>query len=355
MSIFVKLGLTLLKLILVAAMGACWGLAAFANYGHAYQIAATSAYAVVWGWVSVCSDVMKVAAPFAFRRSLSRQNHMGVTVALALWIVTTLWSALSCFGFVSTILSDTTATRAQHNLADTSREKQLDDQVTQLDAMQRHKLTRPTREWPVIEAEIGRLETRVEDLRAKIKGTNTLGAPNATAANLATIGIPPAVSALLVAVLCMALLELGSSVGLLAFSPLFVEDKPTPKLPPEIPTQLPIFEPVVSKGTKPRQVGAVPDFRFQARLLLTALKTRYPAGTWIDKDQVFADYHAMAVECGWEVQPNHKIAQQLVSVLRIEKRDDGKRIHYRWAAQPKGEGGARLSVIGGGLSEDSRA
>lgn len=365
MSLIVKGILT----VAVIALLAIWGIAAYCSYTYVHQVVSDPIFARVLSGFSLGADVLKAVSLIAAGVAYTAGNKKKAIGCAIIWLGTTCWSGVSCYGFFSTVASNGAASKALVNSADASLVTQLNEQVAEISRLQAYKRTQRQSSWDKIDEQIAKVEARTDSLREQLKSIKTTqGAPDAFAKNLEAFGISPELAASVRALVFMLLLEVISNGGIWAFSILlgidyeafirrsFAPTLPTPPPAPQPPTHrpIPMSEPR-RQARQPRQANGS-DYRIQSQVLLGELKSRFQAGVWVPKDDVFGTYRQLATESGWKLHPFNKIGQQLKN-LGIEKKDEGgNRIHYRWVpTQPKDGGGARLSVIGGGLSKDSRA
>jgi hypothetical protein len=308
------------------ALGAIWLASAAANFAHGTQLAGNSPYWWIWGLASAGLDVVKAGALIGCVAAWRKGTYLAVLACLLTWTVTTGWGIRSCMGFVATTLEDTVSGRTMHTVADRSLTRQIDDQVGQVTKLQDLKMKAPPRDWERIEAEIGRVEDRLEKLRKRARDTQTVGAADPTGA-LLDRWIDPRNTRIGTAVLFLLAVEICASLGLVAFAPLFgtkhgelsqklAEEAYAPMSTPDLP---PPGEGDAGVKQKLKLVPPGP-LRLQALEQLARLEARYGPGAAVLTDEVFSSYMKLAKERGWEVMPPRKLGQQLVC-LGVTKTD----------------------------------
>ncbi len=302
------------------ALVAIWAASAGANFAHGLQIAGHSPYWLVFGLASASADVLK-AWVLISGRSAWQQARRGALLACALvWVLTTAWGVRSCWGFIATTLSDTVSSRTIQGVADTSLVKQIGDQVDRIIKLQDHKLKAPARDWDRIEDEIKRTERRAEELRKQVRGTQAVGAADASSDLLvAWLGGTERHVQIGTALLFMLLIEVCASLGFIAFAPMFTKkqvDKAVASVPAvEVPEPTPKLKRKSKKKPSP--------LREQAQGLLEHIESKYGEGHTVSVKKTFSVYKKLAEERGWDAMVPRKLGQQLkeLDVDRVEDED----------------------------------
>lgn len=329
-----------LLLVVGLALGAVWAGSAAANFVHGLQIAGNSPWWLVFGILSAGLDVIKGAGLIGLRIAWRRHAFTAIAACAFVWVIATAWGMSACWGFMSTILSDTVSGRALHGVADTSLKRQIDDQIAQITKFQDAKIKADAKTAERLEAEIGKTEARLERLQARARTAPAVGSPDPASSMLArAVGMSEEAVRIGKVFLFLAAVELCASIGFLAFAPMLepllgVHFEEAPKTtiatPPLTPQLLPLtaVTPAMSTlfpdASRPR-VSTGP--RDQARALLRALETRYGPGTTIATSTVFDIYQRLGDERGWRKMTSLSLGKQLAK-LGVEVTEDDVRRYY---------------------------
>jgi len=223
----------LCKAILVLAVLWLWVVSAAANFAHSLQLAGGSEWALVIAGASAGADVLKAGASFMILAAFRRRMWVAFAAALMIWGATTGWSVRSCVSFISNIMlsAQTTKTKASDKYDDLR--QNLAREETYLTTLQ-GTTVRTRGERVSLSEEIAKQRKVVDEAREKLDkakpatdrdGVSDLASPYASWVT------PELVRAFTVGCF-IALLELASNLGPLAFSSLCGERQKKTKADP---------------------------------------------------------------------------------------------------------------------------
>lgn len=217
---------TLLKgcgvLLLGAAVFGIWGVSAFANYAHALQLAGASEWRLILAGASAASDVLKAGAALAIIASCRRGIWTATIAAAMIWVACTAWSVRSGVGFVATTIADTKVEAKLKSSTERSLQSEIDALPAQIAALRAQIVTAGSSNARVsLQQEIEQAQGRLDDLRHRVDTRAPAAAVDPVGALLSRhFQIDEHVTELLTVLLFLALVELGSNLGLVAFSSL---------------------------------------------------------------------------------------------------------------------------------------
>ena len=340
---------------LAVAIAGIWGVSAYINVAHAFQLAGTSYWAWSFAGASLAADVFKVGAAVGMAAALiARPRYWGAFIAcLLIWAVTMGWSVRSNIGFATTMITETrdvsNASRETSAAIKASAHDELKQVIQQQQWMRQQTATpakgahaeerRDVRELQGAQLEEAkRLEKRADELRQILMSNAT----TATAVNVhgdaigrffrEQAGVSQATIDLITALGFLLVIELPATFALVAFAPLFApvaaarsvqnlhispEPEITPLAPvarkPGVPAPVQLEAPLARVQAARESISATASKRAQAETYLKDLRVVYGAGAVIDGDLVRGMFPAWAGREGIEPMSPWALAQQLIA------------------------------------------
>lgn len=249
------LGLTIVGLTILAL----WVVAAAANYAHSFQLAGDSEWADIIAAASAGADVLKAAALIAAVAAWRQKAFLACAAAGMIWCATTVWSVRSCFGFISTTLTDSYVNRDRDEAGYAALKNALTYEQEYLERLQKTDVTSLTlRSTISLRKEITDQRIVVGKVRADLAHSSGGGVADPVAAFIQRMyDVKPENVALGTALLFLVLLELVSNAGALAFAPLMgFRAAPRPQSRADEVTKLSLR--AVAPGPSPSLPGGVP-------------------------------------------------------------------------------------------------
>lgn len=324
--------------VLFLACAALWAASAAANYQFGLQQCGQSeGWQIVCGTASIAADAIKAGVIFGAIVAW-RTRHWGAMAAcVVLATVTISYSVISSASFYTWMTADTRAERTLQSAT-------TDNRVAEMRSLEKsladarhaaiHDQYRKDRE--AAKALATDLQARIDWLRAEIKVSHASGGADPTAALLSQqAGLSEDFVYLVRLVAFMALLELGSSLSLTAFSQLFTHGISPPSRPPPG-TSMSFSEPAVSRPPL-TVVHSTPEVREELRraqidAFLDHLIDQGLGGQYVPADEFRAHYRQWCRQHRQETLSASVLGRQL-SLAGVHTRRSGKERTYLVPAQ----------------------